>query len=230
MESLENQWENMKDTMTRETTHMVMENLKSEMNDSEAGVTTRKELVGDAKEEILRCMKEEEDRKHRATNLVIYNVDESGKHTETERKKEDMEFCHVLIKKGVGMSSQPDVQEVVRLGKNMVSGKPRPLLVKLRNSMVKWQILRNAKNVKRSDVEKIRKVFVAPDLTKEQREWNKKLRDELKSKRDAGEIGWYMKGASYAGRVFYKGEEKQITEASWGDMYRADKHTRAYQI
>lgn len=71
MESLEGKWHNLKDTMVRETTHMVMQNLKTEVNTSEAGGATKKELVGDAKEEILRAMKEEEERKYRATNLII---------------------------------------------------------------------------------------------------------------------------------------------------------------
>ena len=102
------------------------------------------------------------------------------------------------------METQLDIQEVVRLGKhrNAQQVKPRPLLVKFKNSWVKWQVLKNAKNLKRADVEEFKNIFIVPDLTREQREWDKKLREELKNKKDAGEEGWYIKRGELCKRHF----------------------------
>ena len=196
MECLEDKWDNLKDSMVRETMHMVMDNLKTEMSVNTMGGMTKKEIVEDVKDELLKAMKEEEERKQRATNLVLYNVSESEKQTGQEKEQDDLEFCESIIKDGVGMEIPLDIQEVVRLGKHTNAQqlvKPRPILVKFKDSRVKWQILKNAKNLKRTDIEEFKNVFIAPDLTREQREWDKKLREELKSRKDAGEEGWYIK-------------------------------------
>lgn len=103
MECLEDKWDNLKDGMVKETMQMVLESLKTEMNVNTMGGITKKAIEEDVKVELLKAMKEEEeeDKKQRATNLVLNNVTESTKEPEPEREIEDLEFCEKLMKDGV---------------------------------------------------------------------------------------------------------------------------------
>ena len=77
----------------------------------------------------------------------------------------------------------------MRLGKKTEdsSTKPRLLRVTLENVEVKKQILMKAKHLRDSVDGNLSKVFISPDLTPKEREANRKLREELKARRDQGE-------------------------------------------
>ena len=66
-------------------------------------------------------------------------------------------------------------------------------MVELENVGKKWEIVKNAKNLKNATrANNMNKVIVVPDLTWKQREKDRELRDQLKEKRDNGERGWYI--------------------------------------
>ncbi len=67
--------------------------------------------------------------------------------------------------------------------------KPRLLKIRLRSPKVKRKILNKAKELKESEIEHIKKIFITPDLTPAERDENKKLRNELQRRKDAGESG-----------------------------------------
>lgn len=69
--------------------------------------------------------------------------------------------------------------------------KPRPLLVKLRSSIEKFEILKRAKNLKDAQSERLKKI--APDMTKKERKKDKELREKLREKQDQGENYWYIR-------------------------------------
>ena len=72
------------------------------------------------------------------------------------------------------------VEKLIRIGKRV--GNKRPLLVKLGSKEKKWA-LSNAKKLRNS--EKFERVYLAKDMTEEERRKDKQLRDELRNKRQA---------------------------------------------
>ena len=49
----------------------------------------------------------------------------------------------------------------------------------------------------------ISKLRIVPDLTKKERETDKKLKEELKAKRDAGETDWMIKKGKLQRKPFF---------------------------
>ena len=73
----------------------------------------------------------------------------------------------------------------IRLGRK-TDGKMRPVLVKLENEKMKWAVIVSAKKLKESDSIETKSIGITLDMTKEEREQNKKLREELAEKRRQG--------------------------------------------
>lgn len=154
---------------------------------------------------ILDEMKEKEDKKMRECNLVLYQVKESNKVNGKDREADDRSACEKIFKEGIG-EEDFQIKSIYRLGRKIEnernsSSKPRPLLVRLENSDQKWQILRNAKKLGRSTSD-MKKCIVAPDLTIKEREADRKLRGELKERRDRGEEGWVIRSGKLIKRNF----------------------------
>ena len=163
----------------------------------------KQEILGEINKKIEILFdngKEQEEKKMRENNLVLYNAEESTKSEPQDRESEDEAFCRKLINDGVKMNDF-SITRVIRLGRPRDDRKPRPLLVKLENSKQKWNILRNAKNL-RNCSEIMRKVIITPDKTIKERETDKLLRDELKKKREKGENNWFIKNGQLVKRNF----------------------------
>ena len=65
-------------------------------------------------------------------------------------------------------------------------------MIKLANEAQKWDILKNAKNLKNATGWMAR-VGISQDMSKEGREKHKELRKSLKDKRDKGENDWFIR-------------------------------------
>ena len=61
----------------------------------------------------------------------------------------------------------------------------------------KSDILKKAKNLSKEIDNLYKNIYIGPDLSMEERERNRKLRQELREKRDGGESGWFIR----AGRL-----------------------------
>lgn len=134
--------------------------------------------------------REREEKERKKNNLVMYNLKESIAETAEERKKDDEQKCqHILAE---AKTEQATVVNVIRMGKKQ-QGRTRPLLVKLENSNMKYDILKNAKNLKTTQQEWIKKVSITRDMTVREREESKRLYEQLKQKRNNGEEGWYIR-------------------------------------
>lgn len=141
-------------------------------------------------ENVYVTMREMEDKKIRENNLILYNVPESIKENSKERETDDRRFCQRLFEDGVQVSEY-HIDSLIRLGKQ--GEKPRPLLAKLQSPQEKWSILKRARNLKHCQEFIVKKIVIAPDLSRKDREFDKKLRDELRAKRENGENDWYIK-------------------------------------
>lgn len=175
----------------------------------------RDETVGitleEVRNEVREEFKEQHEKEKRKNNIVMYNIKESTKNEYNEKLRDDFETCGEIINKELGMSNI-EIVEVTRMGR--VGGtqseadtnteadrdergsrriRPRPILVKLRSPGEKWGVISQGKRLRNSEDESMKNVFIAPDLTKKEREHENKLRDELQRKKENGELGWYIK-------------------------------------
>ena len=111
------------------------------------------------------------------------------------------------------------IQRPIRLGKKITSGgkknKPRLLKVTISNTHVQKQVLKQAKNLKSCGSETMSKVFITPDLTLQEREENRKLRDELKARRDKGETDLVIRNGKIVQKQEHNFRNTADTEVWW---------------
>ena len=67
------------------------------------------------------------------------------------------------------------------------------MLVKLDRTDTKFEILKRARRLRNAVEQRMRKIIIAPDLTKKEQEEDRKLRLKLREKKDRGETGWYIR-------------------------------------
>lgn len=162
----------------------------------------------EAREDIRQEIKELWEKEKKKDNIVIYNIRESTNPNKEDKMGEDFQACNTIINKEVNIRNF-EIKEIRRLGperedqgssnghtgrpSHRASQKPRPLLVRLRNTKEKWEVIKEARKLKNSHNEYVKNIFIVPDLTYRERELEKKLRDELQRKRENGETGWYIR-------------------------------------
>ena len=93
-----------------------------------------------------------------------------------------------------------EIIQVVRLGKKRDDDKPRPLLIRLGSEKEKWSILGRSKNLRNSS--KYGNIYIARDMTKEERKDDFTLRQDLKKKKERGDNSWVIKN----GKVIKKND------------------------
>ena len=113
----------------------------------------------------------------RKCNLVIHGMPEID-------AEKDVESVIEIMTEVLHMDFTGNVDKMQRIGR-LVDGKSRPLRVVLKRLDAKKEILARAKMLK--EVEKFKRVFICPDLTRKQQERDRELRRQLKAIRDAGE-------------------------------------------
>lgn len=175
------------------------EMITSEKNNNEVRVDLEKE-IRNVKEEIVkksieeikknnatenkkleefRNIFEEMEKEKRKRNIVAFNLKESEKTEAHERYNDDEEICKELLGGALGRSNVR-FSKLIRMGKK-VEGKNRPLLVKLEKEEERWEILKIAKRLRTT--KGFERVYLAKDLTREERIKDRNLRDELHEKR-----------------------------------------------
>jgi len=166
----------------------------------------REEIAGRVKAEVMECMnaaidrkienkmKDEEDKRKRECNVVVHGL----------REGNDKVVCEGIIQQQLQLQDIP-VESVVRLGRggggNDVQGRPRPLLVKFSSPGQKWAVVGRAKRLRNADDESLRRVMIVPDMSMDERMQDKRLRDELKRRRDNGERDVYISRGQIRRRV-----------------------------
>ena len=139
------------------------------------------------------------DKEMRAQNVIIYRLEEQG--TKEDLLKSDNAFCLQLFNEILGVDvKEEDIKSLYRLGKksnqasastNQVSS--RPLLIQLRERSVKNLIMESLFKLKMAE-DKFKKISVAHDLTKLEREECKQLIARKKQDEKAGEFLWRVRG------------------------------------
>ena len=122
--------------------------------------------------------RELQERQEKSKNLVVYGVPESDSDNRENRKIHDQAILQSICQEGLEI--EVDVVDTIRLGEKK-TGVARPLRVKLSEETDARRILRQAKNLARSEEEVLRKTFFRKDMTKTKRREDL-LRTELKKK------------------------------------------------
>ena len=127
----------------------------------------------------IEAMNELNDRNRRKFNLIVHKLPEESKDEETFTS---------ICKDALGLAAK--IVTIKRLGQR--HGWPHLLLVVLENEDIKRQILARSPCLHQSD--SLKTVFITPDLTQQEREEGKRLRDELKRRRQNGEPNFIKRG------------------------------------
>ena len=141
--------------------------------------TVEKDILGKVDEEIDQKLEQFKRRK----NLVIYRLTENPEKDTKERQKYD----EILIKQIISELELEDLKfKTMRIGK-LITNKIRPIKIELEEESDKFKILTRAKNIRKTQIAKFKRIIITTDMTFKEREINKILREELKARRDAGE-------------------------------------------
>ena len=170
-----------------------MEEVKKNFTDcAKSSLLTDKtfaEIVGDSKVALVKpmreAMKEVKKEDERTKNVIIRGLDidfSVAPEMQEEKVKSNARDC--LSKIRSVNDSEKSLDEVVigmkMLGKIGTSGKAPPVLVNMVSSFEAEQVLKFTSRL--SKVHLLRKVYVTPDMTLEEREKQKKLVEALKRK------------------------------------------------
>ena len=150
----------------------------------EGNIQQQVSMVTDLKKEVLNTVKEEDEKRKRECNVVVHGL---RKTESSDRNKFETIMREVLELEDVR------VEEINRLGKGEKerNSKPVSVLVKFETPGQKWAVVSRAKKLRYAG-EEYRRVMIVPDLTVRERMEDKKLREELRRRRDAGENDIYI--------------------------------------
>ena len=123
------------------------------------------------------------DRDRRKCNLVVHNLPESGAETLGDRSAKDIMQFQKLAKDAFRLHVK--ISRCFRVGK-AIPDRHRLLILTLESPELKQDLLQLAPQLRNSP--QYENIFITPDLSKAEREIAKKLRDELKARKAAGEV------------------------------------------
>ena len=154
-------------------------------------------------EEVAGILDEIQDKEKRKLNVVVHNLKESDGDTHTDRTKSDETKFVEMVKDGMKLIVKP--ARSFRVGKKSDT-KPRLMIVTLLNNADKVELLRSAASLR--DSPKWSRVYITPDLTWQEREKGRQLRDELARRKESGEQHIWIR----RGRIVPIPMEKQRSE------------------
>ena len=156
------------------------------------------------KESINSSIQEKDDIQPRKLNLIIYGVpehdpnDENKSNWDNDAKiAEDTKTISSIITNelGVGLSPRNTIYDAKRIGLKKADKKPRAVRITFDSIETKRDVLSGAKKLRLSSHPLAKNMYIAPDLTKNQREQQNSLRDEMWKRRERGENVIIKKGS-----------------------------------
>ena len=138
--------------------------------------------------EVARIVDNVFDKEKRKNNIVVHNLPEAEANSHAERMEQDRSKFTQLVKDEFHLIVR--VTKSFRIGK-AVAGKNRLLIVTVDGEESKWDILRQAPRLRHSELWP--RVYLSPDLTRSESEEGRKLREELKRRKDSGEQNLMIK-------------------------------------
>ena len=142
-------------------------------------VSGMEKAMANAKKELKVQLEKDEERN---VQVVLYGIVESKKEAVEERINEEMAMVTEMTEV-LGVELKGEVEIRYRAGREVPKEgeRPRPLIVKVQDDETRTKIMANSGKLAR--VEKWKRVFVAPDLSPEQRKQDRE--EEMARKDDA---------------------------------------------
>ena len=171
------------------TVNQIVNNTNRSQNIEQNTVAEKKEMV-ELVDEYL-------EREKRRKKVVALNIPEKST---TDQESDEQTFLNIMKHE---FNLVPRIESVCRLGRPS-NDKPRPLLIQIddEGNSTRQLIIRRAKELWQSN--HWNNIFIVPDQTLNERELGKKLREELKTQRSAGETNLTIR----QGRIVSENENK----------------------
>ena len=154
-------------------------------------------------------------------NLVFHNLPESEATSLAGRSEHDTKLLQEFVKEEFRLRVQ--VMKSFRAGK-AIPGRHRLLIVTMENEEVKHDLLRLAPQLRSSSV--WGNIFISPDLTKAERDAARKLREELKARKQAGEDGLVIRKGRIVSAASSGSKAKPIEVGQHDDSASKNQSTR----
>lgn len=169
-----------------------VESLKNSHTQNNAGTQFDSEFI----------INEINERNKRASNLILYNINESDSTQSDLRITHDLNQVNIVIKSILNNATTlPSPVKVIRLGRSQ-SNKPRPLKVVFNSVSDVFDILKNKRNLSIDHPN----VSVSSDRTQIQRDYMQKLREQLTTRSSNGENGLTIKFIKGVPKIINKSE------------------------
>ena len=168
-----------------------MKDVKKDMSNLK---TTIKETVQDGLHDFLTTNQDFEKRK---MNLIVFGLPEQEKQLDLVTKKQmDKDTITNIIQDElkVALSPRTGISNASRLGVRQ-EGKTRPLKIEFLDINAKRDVLTKAKNLRKSTADIAKKLYINPDLNKDQLKAEKILREKMWERRSNGENVIIRRGA-----------------------------------
>lgn len=159
------------------------------------------------------------DREKRKLNVVVYNLPEQGDADDSaadKNQKDVSKLCSIIRSE---LSVNIRVKKAFRVGRRMPE-RPRLLIVTLESVEAKMELLKLASQLRSSD--EWRTLYINPDLTQKEREEGKRLRQELATRRNAGEKNLYIR----KGKIIQGHPQEGPLKESGGQVQSSSFHHR----
>jgi len=125
------------------------------------------------------------ERERRKNNIIVFNIEESSKDDSEKRKQDDKAAVHDIL---FELNIATELSNPVRLGpKRDGSSYPRPMRITVEDEAMKWNVLKEAKNLRNAREEALKKVNMKKDMTPLEREKDAELRKQPLEKRKQAE-------------------------------------------
>lgn len=139
-------------------------------------------------EVVTLTVDELKDRDNRRNNIVVYNMQEPNETMRSKRQSKDNDQVKDMLCNGLCVDIQEgEIEQTTRLGirGKGPDAKPRVLLVHFNDPSLRDEVIQACSKLRKT--EKWRSVYIAPDLSKDQRQERWNLREELKRRKEEGE-------------------------------------------
>ena len=168
--------------------------------------------MAEAKEKVITELKQDE---IRGARIVVYGLKESDKEEKEEEGadwKEEEKSKVKEMARVMGVELEGEVEVKFRAGKKGAGeeARPRPLIVKIADEETRAKIMKNSGKLSREEGWK--RIFVSPDMTREQREAAKKVETEMREKADRETEKAKDEGRSVKYRVVGQRGSRRIIE------------------
>jgi PHD-finger len=154
--------------------------LKKEM------ITTTDEKIDNlVKQKFTEKMREEQERRLRQCNVIVFGIEESASMDSEVRIADDVDAMKDIL--ASIKTDNAEMKQLIRLGKKPEAGtdaKPRPLKVVFENEAAKNEVLEKARNLKKT---KNCQIFIVQDMTPLERQRRKELVAERDYRKSQGE-------------------------------------------